>query len=265
MSNTIKPLFISHGGGPMPLLGDDGHTEMVTCLKTIASSIPQPDAVVVVSAHWEEQVATITASKTPPLIYDYYGFPKESYEIQYPCAGLPTLAAEIFETLQRSGIDAKLDEERGFDHGVFVPLKIMYPDANVPCVQLSLLASLDPLSHIVLGKALRALTRKNVLLIGSGFSFHNMREFFAADSTDTKDKNHSFEQWLMDTCCSDKYSEKERTQMFVRWFDAPASRFCHPREEHLLPLHVCYGAAQAPCTESFSLKIMNKESSMYVW
>lgn len=265
MPHNLKSLFISHGGGPMPLLGDDGHREMVGCLKDIASNIPPPDAVVVVSAHWEEQVATITAGKSPQLIYDYYGFPEKSYKIQYPCAGEPSLAIEIFEVLQCFGIEAKLDEGRGYDHGTFVPLKIMYPEANIPCVQLSLLASLDPLSHIEIGIALRALSQKYVLLVGSGFSFHNLRAFFTAETTESKKMNLAFERWLQDTCSSREYSEEERTQKLVHWLDAPASRFCHPREEHLLPLHVCYGAAQAPCSETFSVKIMNKVSSMYVW
>lgn len=265
MPRSLKPLFISHGGGPMPLLGDESHRELVACLQAIATKIPRPDAIVVVSAHWEEQVATITAGKNPPLIYDYYGFPEESYNIQYPCAGEPSVAREIFAVLQDSGIAARLDAQRGFDHGAFVPLKIMYPEADIPCVQLSLLASLDPASHIAIGKALRTLNRLNVLLLGSGFSFHNMKAFFSADSTESRRMNHGFESWLRDTCCNPEYSEEERARKLVHWSAAPAARFCHPREEHLLPLHVCYGAAQEPCSESFSLRIIHKESSMYVW
>ena len=145
-------------------------------------------------------------------IYDYYGFPDESYTFTYPCSGDPELAREIYRLLDTSGIEAKLDHERGLDHGVFIPLKIMYPEANIPCIQLSLLRSLDPSAHIAIGKALSGLSQRNILLIGSGFSFHNMKAFFAPDDAKTSELNHSFEQWLHDTCCNSEYSEEERVQ-----------------------------------------------------
>lgn len=265
MTQTPKALFLSHGGGPMPLLGDAGHREMVACLEHIASAIPRPDAILVVSAHWEEQVPTITAAKNPSLIYDYYGFPEESYDIQYPCPGDPPLAGDVHQLLGNAGIEARLDEARGFDHGVFVPLKIMYPDASIPCVQLSLVGTLEPARHIDIGRALGALSRKNVLVIGSGFSFHNLRAFFAADTAESRTLNQAFEDWLAATCCSADLSEQERARRLIGWSDAPGASYCHPREEHLLPLHVCYGVAQAPCAERFGLAIMNKASSMYLW
>ncbi len=249
----------------MPLLGDDGHQEMVACLDGIAAAVQRPDAIVVVSAHWEEDRPTITSGATPSLIYDYYGFPEASYEIEYPCSGEPSLAREICKSIKHAGIDAGLDEKRGFDHGLFVPLKIMYPDADIPCVQLSLVNSLDPYLHIRVGQALRTFRHENVLMIGSGFSFHNMQAFFMPGTSESEKKNQAFERWLLNTCGSEDYSEKERTQRLVHWFDAPGARFCHPREEHLLPLHVCYGAVQAPCTDRFELRIMNKKSSMYLW
>jgi len=265
MKQAPKSLFLSHGGGPMPLLGDAGHQEMVSCLKQIASSLSKPDALLVVSAHWEEEVPTITAGKSPSLIYDYYGFPEESYHLQYPCVGEPALAGEVCKLLGTAGIEASLDEARGFDHGVFVPLKIMYPDASIPCVQLSLVSNLDPSRHIGIGRALGSLSRNNVLVIGSGFSFHNLRAFFAPDTAESRELNHSFEEWLADTCCSSDYSEEERAQTLVRWSEAYGARYCHPREEHLLPLHVCYGVARASCLERFELTIMNKKSSMFLW
>jgi len=265
MTQTRKALFLSHGGGPLPLLGNAGHREMVSCLEHIASTIPVPDALVVVSAHWEEQIPTITAGKSPPLMYDYYGFPAESYEIRYPCVGEPSLAVEIHTLLETADIEARLDETRGFDHGVFVPLKIMYPAADIPCVQLSLVRTLDPAQHMAIGQALQTLSRKNVLVIGSGFSFHNLRAFFAAESDEARELNHTFEGWLKETCSSPDYPEDERAEMLVGWADAPGARYCHPREEHLLPLHVCYGIARAPCSERFQLVIMGKASSMYLW
>lgn len=263
----MKPqaLFLSHGGGPLPLLGDAGHAEMVACLKRISARIPRPDAIVVVSAHWEAELPTLTAGAAPPLIYDYHGFPEAAYAIEYPCPGEPALAREIHGLLVDAGMQARLDETRGFDHGVFVPLKILYPEADIPCVQLSLVGSLDPARHIEMGRALRGLSRDGVLLVGSGFSFHNMRAFFAADTDESRALNRAFETWLLETCCDAGCSEAERAQRLVRWADAPGARFCHPRAEHLLPLHVCYGAAQAPCREGFELRILNKQSSMYLW
>lgn len=249
----------------MPLLADAGHRKMVLCLETIASKVPKPDALLVISAHWEEAVPTITAASNPPLIYDYYGFPEESYQIQYPCIGDPSLAREVHRLLEHSDIEAGLDETRGFDHGVFVPLKIMYPDASIPCVQLSLVNTLDPSRHIEIGRALSSLSKQNVLVIGSGFSFHNMKAFFATDTIESQKLNQSFENWLAKTCGSTDYSKEDRAQLLVHWSSAHGAKYCHPREEHLLPLHVCYGVAQAPCKERFELTIMNKQSSMYLW
>jgi len=259
-----RALFLSHGGGPLPLLKDPEHSAMVSCLQAIATKIPVPDALVVVSAHWEEQVPTITAGRNPDLIYDYYGFPPESYEIKYPCVGNPSLAEDVYRRLGDSQIEARLDQKRGFDHGVFVPLKIMYPKADIPCVQLSLTKTLDPLQHIEIGQAIQGLNEQGVLIIGSGFSFHNMKAFFAAETDESRRLNESFEAWLKDTCCSE-HPEERRRELLTRWSEAPGALFCHPREEHLLPLHVCYGAAEAPCTQRFELTIMNKKSSMYLW
>ena len=265
MSSKPQILFLSHGGGPMPLLGDAGHTEMVDCLKSITSLLRKPSAIVVVSAHWEEKLPTITAGESPSLIYDYYGFPEESYSITYPCKGEALLANKIHEKLERVGIACNLDKQRGFDHGLFIPLKIMYPDADIPCIQLSLLNNLSPAEHISIGQALQGLDYEDLLLIGSGFSFHNMKAFFAPETTESKDLNEAFESWLLDTCSNTNISEEERKQRLCEWAKAPGARFCHPREEHLLPLHVCYGLAGGACAESFELKILNKKSSMYLW
>jgi 4,5-DOPA dioxygenase extradiol len=262
---TPKALFISHGGGPLPLLQDKNHAALIEHLIELAKAIPKPDAVIIVSAHWEETVPTITSSANPSLIYDYYGFPPESYSIQYPCPGSPTLAKKLQDMLKQQGLAAQLTEHRGLDHGVFVPLKLMYPEANIPCVQLSLLSALDPQSHIQLGQALRGLEQSNVLLIGSGFSFHNLRAFFDLTDTHAQQQNQAFEAWLTDTCANEKYSEEERTQRLIEWKKAPGAQFCHPREEHLMPLHVCYGFANAPCQTHTSIRILNKNSSTFIW
>ena len=141
----------------MPLLGDPGHAEMVDCLLAIANQIEKPSAIVVISAHWEAPQATITAGANPELIYDYHGFPSEAYQLTYPAPGNPALAARLQDALRRAKINTKLDSLRGFDHGMYVPLKIMYPEAEIPCVQLSLLNHLDPAAHIELGYGLRSI------------------------------------------------------------------------------------------------------------
>jgi aromatic ring-opening dioxygenase catalytic subunit (LigB family) len=264
---NMKPrvLFLSHGGGPMPLLGDEGHQEMVENLKIIVTKIKKPSAIIVISAHLEEKIPTVTSGASPSLIYDYYGFPEESYDIKYPCLGEPLLADQVHRLLSNAGIEARLDKQRGFDHGLFVPLKIMYPEADVPCIQLSLVQGLSPTEHMKIGTALTGVKHDELLVIGSGFSFHNLNAFFAPETSDSKAMNESFEQWLIDTCSNLNIDEKERTQRLENWEQAPFARYCHPREEHLLPLHVCYGVAQTACSEYFELSIINKKSSVYLW
>lgn len=258
-------LFLSHGGGPLPLLGDHAHAEMVASLELIAKKMATPSAIVVISAHWETDLPAITHAAKPELIYDYGGFPDEAYDIEYPAPGEPALAEQIFASLGSNAIEALLDDKRGFDHGLFVPLKIMYPNANIPCVQVSMLRNLDPARHIELGKALAHLEYDDLLIIGSGFSFHNMRAFFTPDTDENRAQNEAFEHWLIDTCGNRHMDESERTERLINWASAPHARYCHPREEHLLPLHVCYGVAQRACTEHFEMQILGKQASAYLW
>lgn len=265
MTNEPSVLFLSHGGGPMPLLGDEGHQQMISCLQQIAAKIIKPSAILVISAHWEEKIPTVTSGSHPALVYDYYGFPEESYRIKYPCPGEPFLATKIYKALGDADADVKLDQKRGFDHGAFVPLKIMYPDADIPCVELSLVNSLDPAEHLNIGRYLKSLDYDNLLVIGSGFSFHNMKAFFSPETSESKAMNESFESWLLETCSSSEIDEQTRTKRLIDWAKAPSARYCHPREEHLLPLHVCYGLAGSQCSESFELRILNIKSSMYLW
>jgi 4,5-DOPA dioxygenase extradiol len=197
-------LYLSHGGGPLPLLGDKGHQNMIDFIRTVTPTLIKPSAILVISAHWEENKPTITSGVFPSLIYDYYGFPKEAYEIEYPVPGAPKLADKIFNLLGRAGIDAQFDDQRGFDHGLFVPLKLMYPEASIPCVQLSLVNNLQPEQHIRMGKVLADLKKDNVLVIGAGFSFHNLTAFFAPSTPQSTPQsqamNQAFEHWLIDTC-----------------------------------------------------------------
>lgn len=256
--------FISHGGGPLPILGDANHQEMNDTLKTIVGDIPKPDVIIVISAHWEEDVIAITSSPSPELIYDYNGFPPKSYEITYPAPGSPQVAKELQRLISAKSIAVTLDEDRGFDHGVFIPLKMMYPNADMPVVQISLNRNLDPELHIALGGAIGALTYENVLVLGSGFSFHNLQEF--RHSSAIKDlNNEAFEHWLTDTMTNKDLSEEDREERLVNWSSAPSARYCHPREEHLLPIHVCYGIAGRTADTMYSATIMKKLSSMYLW
>ena len=265
MSKATDVLFVSHGGGPMPLLGDPGHQDMVDRLTELAADLRKPSAILVISAHWEEAIPTITSGTTPSLIYDYYGFPSEAYKIEYPCPGEPVLAQQVAQALDQAGIQARLDDQRGLDHGAFVPLKLMYPEATIPCIQLSLVNTLDASTHLAIGRALQALDYDNLLVLGSGFSFHNMRAFFAAPTPEIQARNLAFEDWLEQTCGDSSLSEPERAKRLADWEQAPHARFCHPREEHLLPLHVCYGLANKASDRHIAATILGKQSGMFYW
>lgn len=258
-------IFISHGGGPWPLLNDPRHENLINFLKNVPTTLISPSAILVISAHWEEDSPAIQSNRHPEMLYDYYGFPEESYQITYPAPGQPELAADISAILTRDGIKACLDSDRGFDHGLFVPLKIMYPAATIPCLQLSLLKSLDPAEHIDLGRALREFRQKNILIIGSGSSFHNLRAFREPPTQKTMAWNVAFENWLRDVMTNRQLSEAGRERQLTNWFDAPGARYCHPREEHLLPLHVCYGVAEGPADKVIEVEYMERKASMYVW
>jgi aromatic ring-opening dioxygenase catalytic subunit (LigB family) len=263
--NNLNIAFIPHGGGPMPLLNDPSHVQLVAYLKSLADKLEKPSAILVISAHWEEAVASITASVQPKMIYDYVGFPAEAYQLQYPSSGEPALAVKVQQALKQADIPVKLDHQRGYDHGLYVPLMLMYPKADIPTIQLSLVNNLDPVQHLAIGKALQALDYDNILVLGSGFSFHNMREFFSSNTEDRRNKNHEFEQWLHTSLTDNKLSETARHERIKNWVKAPNARYCHPREEHLLPLHICYGLAGRASDEHENITILNKQSSAFVW
>lgn len=258
-------IYLPHGGGPWPLLGDHRHLDLIEFLKEVVSTLIKPSAILMISAHWETDIPSVTGSKSPGLLYDYYGFPEKTYAIEYPTPGYPQLADKIVRVLEKNAIPAIADDSRGFDHGFFVPLKIMYPEATIPCVQISLLDSLDPGEHIRLGRALADLQEDNLLIIGSGASFHNLRAFHEAPSDEAQSKNEAFEQWLIDTLSNEQLSEEERMRRLEDWESAPAARYCHPREEHLLPLHVCCGIASAPAERVIEVEFLGKKTSAYIW
>ncbi len=257
-------IFIPHGGGPRPLLNDKTHIKLITFLKELHKTINKPKAILIISAHWEEDIVTITSGKHPELIYDFFSSaPPKAYETKYPAVGDPDFAQKIYASLNSHGIKAKLDETRGFDHGMFVPLKLMYPEADIPCVQLSLMNNFDAQSHINVGKALTELLDENILILGSGFTFHNLDKFGLSNSND--DKNKSFEEWLVECCTSETMSVKEKELALVNWENAPFARYCHPREEHLLPLHVCFGAGLSSARLIFKEEVFGKIVTGYLW
>ena len=262
--NTAQIVYFSHGGGPLPILGDPGHKAMVDFMVKLPSQLKKPDFILVVSAHWEESAATLLGATNPPMFYDYYGFPDAAYEITYPAPGSPELAGRIAGLLSENHIPARIDLQRGFDHGLFIPLKLMYPEADIPCLQLSLLRGLNAEAHIALGKALRGLAGMNILVVGSGFSFHNMRAFSWQSIGAPDPANDAFQNWLIEVC-SGPLSQSEREQRLIEWEKAPSARYCHPREEHLLPLHVCLAMADRPARLIFDDRILGKRAVAFLW
>lgn len=257
-------VYFSHGGGPLPILGDPSHKAMLDFMRQLPSQLKRPDAILVISAHWEESAATLLGASEPPMFYDYYGFPDAAYQITYPAPGSPALADRIAERLKDHHIPARIDPKRGFDHGLFIPLKMMYPQADIPALQLSLLRGLNPTAHIELGKALREFMTENILVIGSGFSFHNMNAFSWEGSESPDPANDAFQDWLIDVNTS-PIPQSEREQRMIEWEKAPNARYCHPREEHLLPLHVCLGMADQPAKVVFDDRILGKRSVGLLW
>ncbi len=261
---STQIVYFSHGGGPLPILGDPTHKAMIDFMSRLPSRLRRPDAIIVVSAHWEERAATVLGAEHPPMFYDYYGFPAPAYEIQYPAPGSPELAQRVVECLGEEGIPTHTDMTRGFDHGLFIPLKMMYPDADIPAIQLSLLRGLNPVAHIALGRALGGLDAGNLLVIGSGFSFHNMGLFFAPGSGGPDPANDAFQDWLIKVVAG-SLTQPERERRLIHWQQAPSARYCHPREEHLLPLHVCVGMAGRAGSLVFDDYILNKRSVAFLW
>jgi aromatic ring-opening dioxygenase catalytic subunit (LigB family) len=257
-------VYFSHGGGPLPILGDASHQEMVDFMQDLPARIRKPEAILVISAHWEEKVATLIGAAKPPLFYDYYGFPEEAYSLTYPVPGNPELARKIGRLLQKKNIPVRLDLQRGFDHGLFIPLKLMYPQADIPSLQLSLLQGLDPTAHIALGRALGDLRSENILVVGSGFSFHNMQAFSWQRDNRIDPANDAFQNWLIEVC-TDSRPQAEREHRLIEWEKAPFARYGHPREEHLLPLHVCLGMADKPAEVIFDDYILGKRAVAFLW
>lgn len=237
----LPTYFIAHGGGPWPWMEEAraSYAGLAHSLAGMPAEIgARPAAVLMVSAHWEESEFTLMTSAQPPMLYDYYGFPPHTYEIRYPAPGAPDLAERVRALLEAAGLPAQADARRGFDHGAFVPLAVMYPEADVPVVQLSLKRGLDPAAHLALGRAIAPLRDENVLIVGSGLSYHNLRALGPAG----RGASVAFDGWLQQAVVAATPAQRE--QHLLQWAQAPAARAAHPREEHLVPLMVASGAAQ---------------------
>lgn len=247
MPNTISDatvrqpsLFIPHGGGPCFFMEDARGVwaGMAAFLRDLPASLPAtPTAILIVSGHWETPGFAFTGAATPSLIYDYHGFPPHTYELRYDVPGAPALAARAAGLLTGAGLAARVDPARGLDHGVFVPLKVAFPDADVPVVEMSVERSLDPALNLAAGRALAPLRDEGVLIVGSGMSFHNMRGYGDPRSTGP---SREFDAWLTRSMA---LTGPARAAALDAWQEAPSARFAHPEAEHLLPLMVAAGAA----------------------
>jgi aromatic ring-opening dioxygenase catalytic subunit (LigB family) len=252
MTNTSTKLptyFLSHGGGPWPWISEQ--REMYAPLAASLRAIPaelgvEPRAILCISGHWETAAFTVQTSPQPSMLYDYYGFPAHTYSIQYPASGSPELALRVKSLLDAAGQPTTTDAERGYDHGTFSPLAVVYPEANIRVVQLSIRADYDPAAHLSVGRALAPLRREGVLIVGSGLSYHNL----SALGSIGREPSRRFDEWLTETLVDS--TPEERVRRLLDWEQAPSARFAHPREDHLIPLMVAVGAAeQEPATRNY--------------
>ncbi|MGB7180312.1 MAG: class III extradiol ring-cleavage dioxygenase [Burkholderiaceae bacterium] len=266
-----KILFIPHGGGPLPLLNDPGYAGLSASLRSLAPVVADSKAIILVTAHWETENPSITSAANPALIYDYYGFPEASYQIVYSAPGAPELAQSVAAALTDDGFAPVLEPDRGYDHGVYVPMILMRPQADIPILQMSVLSSLDPAAHVSLGHSLARVLGDDVMLVGSGYSFHNIGALTGRTRLDlpkARGQAKAFHHWMDAIICDSPASVQERTDALISWADAPGARFCQPREEHLMPLHVCFGAAVASGLKArrvFGEEVKGFQTSGYLW
>lgn len=236
MSATLPSLFISHGS---PMLAVQDHAT-VRSWRHIAGELPQPRAVVVASAHWLTRAPAVGAAPAPRTIHDFGGFPEALYEVQYPAPGDAAVAARVAALLDAAGMPATIDAQRGLDHGIWVPLRQLWPQADVPVIPLALQPMLGAAHHLRLGRALRPLLDEGVMLIGSGNLTHNLHEVRIGDDTHPPAYVREFSDWM----AARLLAQDEAALADYRRL-APHAARAHPTDEHLLPLFVAYGAAGA--------------------
>jgi aromatic ring-opening dioxygenase catalytic subunit (LigB family) len=198
----------------------------------------KPKAVLVITGHWEAAAFTVSTAEHPSMLYDYGGFPEHTYYLRYPAPGSPALAARVKNLVSEAGFPVQEDPHRGFDHGTFVPLVLMYPDAQVPVVMLSMQSTYDPEEHIRVGQALSPLRDEGVLIMGSGMTYHNMRGFGRDGSAEI---GETFQKFLSSAIAEQDW--RVRNNRLIHWETAAGARLAHPREDHLIPLMVVAGAA----------------------
>ncbi|MFJ7145677.1 DODA-type extradiol aromatic ring-opening family dioxygenase [Pseudomonas protegens] len=230
----LPSLFISHGS-PMLALepGASG-----PALANLAAQLPRPKAILVVSAHWESQDLRVSAHPHPATWHDFGGFPAALFAVQYPAPGDPELAAQVVELLKAEGLPAQLDNQRPFDHGAWVPLSLMYPQADIPVIQLSLPSRLGPALQTHIGHALASLREQGVLLIGSGSITHNLRELdWHAGPESVEPWAKAFRDWMIE-----KLAANDEAALHDYRQQAPNAVHSHPSDEHLLPLYFARGA-----------------------
>lgn len=248
MTNLMPTYFISHGGGPWPWIPDMAEhlAPLAKSLAHIPAELPRkPTAVLMVSGHWEADDFAVMHAAHPPMVYDYYNFPPHTYEIKYSAPGASGLAEKTADLIAGAGLPTHLDNEMGYDHGTFVPMALMYPEADMPLFQVSIRHNYDPAQHMALGRALAPLREEGVLIVGSGLSYHNLREF----GPRARIPSAEFDSWLNQALA---LAPEERTKAILNWEQAPSARRCHAQEDHLVPLFTALGAAEdAPVTRTY--------------
>ncbi len=238
---TVPCAFVSHGGGPWPWMQGpmrDWHGSLEDALRALPTEIgTRPTAILAVSAHWEASAFTVGTAERHTLLYDYHGFPPETYALPFAPPGVAALAENVADCLATAGLPVTRDSTRGLDHGVFVPIAVSWPEADIPVVPLSLHAGLEPALHLRAGEALAPLREEGVLVLASGSSYHNLRD----RGREGPSPSALFDAWLQQVLVD--ADPAERQAALLAWQRAPAARIAHPREEHLLPLMVAVGAA----------------------
>ncbi|HWU73664.1 MAG TPA: class III extradiol ring-cleavage dioxygenase [Sphingomonas sp.] len=262
---TLPTLFIPHGGGPCFFMDPDGGPSdpmwrpMEQYLAGLIDSLPErPRAILLVSGHWEEAEITVHTGARPELLFDYYGFPEHTYHLRWDAPGAPEIARRAASLLRDAGFATREENARGWDHGVFIPMKVAVPETNIPLAQMSLRADLDPADHIAIGRALAPLRDEGVLIVGSGMSFHNLRVRGSAAIAPSA-------EW--DSALTDAVTDPDpvrRAERVAAWRELPHAQFAHPREEHLLPLMVALGAGgDAAATHDHASNVLGWAVSGY--
>lgn len=262
-------LFLNHGGGPLPILGEQSELEIAESLRNVDEivDLKRLKAIIVVTAHREEDVVTISNGEHHDLLYDYYNFPPESYTFKYNAPGDPILAGKIRDAFVKANIPSQLDSERGWDHGVFIPMMLINPSEDIPIVQVSILKNQNAEQHYKIGEVLNQFRKEGIAIFGSGMSYHNMKQFRSTSCSGDPDKivNESFDNFLNEVCTGDVENRKK----ILDWQDQVEGLESHPlgKADHLMPLIVNAGAGGLqPGKKIFNSVYCRKfQLSGYIW